>query len=142
MELCTITSPINGVVATPFLKERIGEVIRQGDLLCRLMDHRALIADIAVPEREIGDIQVGYPVGIKMEGYPSRRFEGYVSSIAPVASVEEGKPVVRVRCELANPDGLLKSEMTGNAGIYCPPRPIGAIMIRRLVRFIRTEFWW
>jgi multidrug efflux pump subunit AcrA (membrane-fusion protein) len=101
-----------------------------------------MIVDMAVPEREMEDIQSGHTVVIKLQGYPSSRFEGTVTTIAPVAEIEEGRSVIHVRSVLDNDTGLLKVGMTGIARIQCGPRSIGAIMLRRMVRYVRTEFWW
>jgi hypothetical protein len=35
----------------------------------------------------------------------------------------------------------LKPEMTGYARISCGRRPIGEIVLERLLGFLRTEFW-
>ena len=32
--------------------------------------------------------------------------------------------------------------MTGYARIYCDPQPIGRIALDKVLRFVRTEFWW
>ncbi|HIG45669.1 MAG TPA: HlyD family efflux transporter periplasmic adaptor subunit [candidate division Zixibacteria bacterium] len=140
--LCDIPSPIAGLVTTPYLKERRGEYVEIGEAICELIDYQHMIVDMAVPEREMEDIQSGHTVVIKLQGYPSSRFEGTVATIAPVAEIEEGRSVIHVRSALDNDTGFLKVGMTGIAWIQCGPRPIGAIMLRRMVRYVRTEFWW
>lgn len=140
--LCDIPSPITGVVTTPYLKERRGEYIEIGEKICDLIDHRHMVVDMAVPEREMEDIQTGQNVIVKFQGYPSSRFEGRVTDIAPVAEVEDGLSVIHIRSEINNAAGLMKPGMTGIAWIECGPRPIGSIMLRRLTRYVRTEFWW
>jgi hypothetical protein len=42
---------------------------------------------------------------------------------------------------LENGDFSLKPEMTGNAKIYCGQRRLYEIVFRRLIRFVRVEFW-
>jgi hypothetical protein len=32
--------------------------------------------------------------------------------------------------------------MSGHARIYTGPRSVGAIALDRVLRYIRTEFWW
>lgn len=140
--LCTITSPMTGIVTTRYFKERRNEYVEIGDPVCELIDHRALRVEIAVPEREVGDVRAGFPVKLKARGYPSLSFEGRVTAISPVASDREGEPVLLVESEIPNGDGTLKAGMTGSARIYCGQRPVGALMLRRIVRYIRTEFWW
>ena len=51
-------------------------------------------------------------------------------------------PMVVVRSELQNDQLLLKPEMTGVARIYCGDRRIIDLMTRRMVRWVRTEFWY
>ena len=52
-----------------------------------------------------------------------------------------GQQMVVVRSELQNEDLLLKPDMTGVAKIYCGDRRIADLITRRMVRWIRTEFW-
>jgi hypothetical protein len=49
--------------------------------------------------------------------------------------------MVVVRSELPNEDLMLKPEMTGVARIYCGKRRIIDLATRRIIRWIRTEFW-
>jgi hypothetical protein len=67
-----------------------------------------------------------------------------VTSIAPVAAkAESGLPqrTVLVVTELDNTSLLLKPEMTGNAKIYCGERRLYELVFRRLINFVRVEFW-
>ena len=43
--------------------------------------------------------------------------------------------------ELSNADGALKAEMTGVAKIYAERYFVAQLMYRRIIRWIRTEFW-
>jgi hypothetical protein len=49
---------------------------------------------------------------------------------------------VAVHCRIRDPEGLLRSGMTGYARIYCEPRSLGEILLDRAMRLVRTEFWW
>jgi hypothetical protein len=64
-----------------------------------------------------------------------------VDFIAPVAQAVSGQQMVVVRSELQNDELLLKPDMTGVAKIYCGDRRIADLITRRMVRWIRTEFW-
>lgn len=140
--LCEIESPINGTIVTRFLKERRDEYVEVGDVICELINHRMMLVEMAVPEREVGDVDIGFPVKFKVQGFPSRSFQGNVTAIAPIASTYEGHSVVRVRSQLINVFDMLKPGMTGSARIYCGSRTAGALMLRRIIRYIRIEFWW
>ena len=139
---CRIVSPISGTVVTPFLKEYRGKFISQGDSVCVVVDDRRLVVEMAVPEREMEDIHSDYEVRFKLNGYPSSELAGTIMSIAPVATFEQGRPIVLIKSQIDNPSGVLKAGMTGLARINCGPRVVGSILLRRVIRYIRTEFWW
>ncbi len=94
-----------------------------------------------IPEKEIGDVKQGYPITMKVRGYPRKRYEAHVRSIAPVTKNTETERMFFVYGELENRDGSLKSGMTGVGKILCGKRLIIEIASRRLIRWLRTEFW-
>lgn len=104
----------------------------------------AVTAEISVPEHDISEVRVGQPIVLKARAFPDTSFEGTVTAIAPTAR----KPLkgafdrtVRVTTELANPERLLKPEMTGNAKISSGPRRLLEVVTRRFARYVRVEFW-
>lgn len=140
-----LVSPIAGVVTTPRLREKIGENVKKGDLVAEVHELTSVNVEIAVPEKEIAEVQIGQKVTLKAQAYPRRSFEGQVVAIAPIATRpteawDTGRTVA-VRTRLDNPAGLLKPEMTGHAKIHCGQQPLGELALRRAVRFIRVEFW-
>jgi len=72
MQLMNVTSPISGVVITPKLKERIGQLIPKGDLIATVHELKTVAAEIVSPEKEIADVQVGQRVALKARAYPGR----------------------------------------------------------------------
>jgi hypothetical protein len=56
-----------------------------------------------------------------------------------VAVRGEGQGSVTVYCRLDAPAGLLP-DMTGHARVYTGRRPVGAILLDRVLRLVRTEF--
>jgi putative peptide zinc metalloprotease protein len=137
----TIRSPMDGIVATPYLKNRIGEYMLEGSVFCEVVSAGSVIIDMPVPEKEIADVKPGYPIVLKVRGYPRLTFQAQVKSISPVA-VEEGlERRVVVQGELANTDGTLRAGTSGVGKILCGKRMIGELLTRRAVRWLRTEFW-
>src|SRR5262249_2209128 len=137
-------SPIDGVVAKAKPREKGGQYMRKGDLLVEVHEFATVRVEIAVPEREIGDVKVGQPVIVKARAFPEHPSEGRVTAIAPVAVKDEeawrGK-VFRVTTAVDNPDLRLRSDMTGTAKIYCGQRRLFDVLSRRLARYARVEFW-
>ncbi len=140
-ELLKIRSPIEGIVATAHLKNRIGEYLDKGDPFCDIVSEGTMLIEMPVPEKEIGEVSLGMPISLKVRGYPNRWYEAHVKTIAPVAAATGTERTVVVHGELTNSDGSLKSGMTGVGKILCGKRTVFAIAFRRAVRWIRTEFW-
>jgi multidrug resistance efflux pump len=141
IELLKIRSPIDGTVATSYLRNRIGDFLDKGSVFCEIISNNIMIIEMPVPEKEIGDIRLGYPITIKVRGYPRRWYEAHVRSIAPVAAASGSEKIVVVQGDLPNPDGSLRAGMTGVGKILCGKRSIYEIASRRAIRWLRTEFW-
>jgi len=139
-----IVSPIAGVVTTHRLKEKMGTNLKKGELLAEVHQLKTVTAEISVPEKEISDIRIHQPVVLKARAHLALSFKGTVVSISQVASQpSDGLPQRNflVVTELDNSNLALRPEMTGNAKISCGTRRLYEIVFRRLVRFVRVEFW-
>jgi len=140
--IAVIRAPISGVVVTPFMDQLADVYVEPGDEICEIADCSVMIAEIAVPEKEVGDVAIGKEVKIKAKSFPSKSFYGTVASIAQKADPGEKQHYVTVRSHIQNPDSILRPGMTGKAKIYSRRSSPLRIVIRRIVRSIRTEFWW
>jgi multidrug resistance efflux pump len=136
-----IRAPIDGVITTPFVERRLNQHLDPGDELCRIADIAHVTIEMQVPEKELADVRPGNPVTMVARSFSSLDLRGRVDFIAPIAQSVAGQQMVVVRSELRNDQLLLKPEMTGVAKIYCGDRRIIDIMTRRMIRWIRTEFW-
>lgn len=144
LRLVIVRSPVDGVVTTPKPHEKVGQFLKKGDLIVEVHELATVKVEIAVSEREIGDVKVGQPVVVKARAFPERPSEGRVIAIAPIAVKDEeawrGK-VFRVTTAIANADLLLRPDMTGTAKIYCGQRRLFDVISRRFARYMRVEFW-
>jgi putative peptide zinc metalloprotease protein len=136
-----VRAPIDGIVTTPFVERQLNQHLEPGGELCKIVDITRVTAEMQVPEKEMVDIRPGNPVWMKARSLPDVDFQGRVDFIAPVAQTLNAQQIVVVRSDLQNDSLLLKPEMTGIAHIYCGDRRIINLITRRLVRWIRTEFW-
>ncbi len=141
VEQLTIRSPMDGIVATPYLRNRIGEYLQAGSVLCEIVSAGPVIVDMPVPEKEIADVRPGYPIVLKVRGFPQLTFGARVRSISPVAVDKGLERKVVVQGELENPEGILRAGMTGVGKIFCGKRMICDLLTRRAIRWLRTEFW-
>src|SRR5262245_22449804 len=136
-----IRAPIDGVIATAFVERKLNQHLDPGEELCKIVDISRVTVEMQVPEKEMVDIRPGNPVWMKARSLPAVDLQGRVDFIAPVAQTVNSQLMVAVRSELQNDGLVLKPEMTGVAHIYCGDRRIIDIITRRMVRWLRTEFW-
>ena len=138
-----VTAPHGGVVATPKPRERVGELVKPGDLIAEVYAVETVTAEIAVPEQEVGEVRVGQRGSVRLRAYPDQALDGRVIAIAPAAAETPGQRgrVVRATIELPNAAGIVKPSMTGYARIHCGKRSALDVLTRPLRRFFRLEFW-
>jgi putative peptide zinc metalloprotease protein len=138
-----VIAPHGGVVMTPRLSEKAGEYVEPGDLIAEIHALDRLTAEIHLSERDIGEVQLGQPVALRLRAYPSRTFRGAVTRIAGAAA-DSGwlaERTVRVEVDLPNDARLLRPRMTGYARIHLGDRRAVDVLTRRVRRYIRVEFW-
>src|SRR5262249_8713969 len=130
---------------TPRVEERVGMHCDEGDTVLEVEDPTSLFTRIFVNEKELGDVRVGQPVALRVAAFPTHLYRGRVSEIAPQAvpggSTAFPTNIVEVRLRVENPAGELRPGMSGWAKIACGRRPLGAILFRRVARYLRTEVW-
>ncbi len=144
LERIVLVSPATGVLTTPRPREKVGQQVKKGDLVVEVQERGDVRVEIAVSEKDAGDVEIGQPVALKARAWPATVFSARVAAIAPAAAAEDqpgGGPVVRVSCRLEDPLSILKPEMTGMAKISCGDRPLGEVITRRIRRYVRVEFW-
>ena len=139
-----VRSMAAGVIATPRLKDRIGQLAEVGSLICVVEDLAVLRVEILVPEEDVAGLQPGQSIELKARALPFDTFVAKVERIAPSASITPDKrqSTITVHCFVANQGEKLKSGMTGMARVYRGYRPFGIILAHKALRYLRTEFWW
>ena len=123
LEETTLRAPIDGIVLTPRLQERAGELLEVGGVFCTLADTSRLRVEIAVQEHDADVLVGGVPgdgllAALKFNAFPEREVE-------QPAGVQDG----------------LRPGMTGRARVDAGPRPIVSILLRRPYRFFRSLIW-
>lgn len=141
LERTRITAPMAGRVVTPDLALRNGSFLRVGETLLEIEDADVVHAAIAVPESDIALIEPGREVRLKAWGASDDEIPGRVETIAQAAEQEGYGSTVRVDAAFPNPDGLLRSGMTGYAKIEGAEMRTWEAYLRRIVRFFQIEVW-
>jgi hypothetical protein len=138
-----LVAPVDGVVLTPNLSERVGSWLEAGEVLMQVSPLDTLRVEIGVSESDVARIRPGQPLRVKVLGFPDRQFRGRVDEVAWLGEpTHPGRPAVfKVLGHVANPNGLLKSGMTGRARIDVTPDTLLSRWARGLWRWLRMSFW-
>ncbi|MEO5368154.1 MAG: efflux RND transporter periplasmic adaptor subunit [Magnetococcus sp. WYHC-3] len=92
-----------------------GETISAGKTVLKIADLRQMSVELGVPDRLVGQIQVGQEVAVKISALEAAAFPGVVSEVG--AAAKEGARLFRVVIKVKNPDGKIKSGMTASVAL-------------------------
>jgi putative peptide zinc metalloprotease protein len=141
IERTKLVMPIDGRIVTPYFEQKVGAYLKAGDLLAEAQNSREIYAELQVPESDIGDIDVGSKVRIKVWAYANEEFEGTVYSIRTTASESTFGRVIPVLTVIPNPNERLKTGMTGYGKVEAGTKPVAVAFTRAIVRFVVIEMW-
>lgn len=137
-----VTSPVSGVILTPHLKEKIGQYLKEGELICEIEDPQSMEVETLLEEQDVHRIQSGCTATLKPRSLPLLTLSARVKSIAPQAVAGKVQSTVNVYCQLENPSVELITGMTGYARISCGQCSPASYLSGRFLRYLRTEIWW
>jgi hypothetical protein len=130
------------MVTTPRLRERVGQYVREGELICVVEDPDALEAEVALAEQDVARVRPGQAVALRARGLPLGALRGRVCRVAPAAVRGEAQGTVVVYCQLDECPAGLRPGMTGYGRVHTGPRTLGGLLLDRSLRWLRTECWW
>lgn len=102
-----IVASMNGTVLDR--KLTLGQVIQPADTAFEIADLSELWLEADVPEQQAGGLHVGTPVEAEVAALPGVKIRGALTFVS--ATVNPDTRTVRVRMDLANPDGKYKPAM-------------------------------
>jgi multidrug efflux pump subunit AcrA (membrane-fusion protein) len=116
-----LDSGVEYVVAQRMASE--GEMVRvfPSVAVFRLVLDRPLKLMAMVPERHIGDLQVGQPVDIRVEAYPNEVFQGTVSRVNP--TVDRANRTFQIEVLVPNDARKLKAGSFAKASVFTREDP-------------------
>ena len=129
----TMRAPISGTIVDR--KIGPGQFVKPDmpDPLFMISDLTTLWVLVDVFESDVAAIHVNMPVEVSVAAYPDRVFPARISFISP--AVDATTRTLRVRCLVANPNGLLKPDMFATIKIASagqqsvPTLPASAVVV-------------
>lgn len=139
-----IESPLDGQILTKNLDQFLGKFMEEGDLFSVIENSHSVKVKILIPESDISIVKLDAEVKIRIVPYSNRYFSGVVSLISQHAEKKEDDPYssfVRIESRILNPDGLLKTGLTGYGKIDGDTMPVCIAFTRAIARFVMIEMW-
>lgn len=131
-----------GVVVTARPELKVGEWLRAGETFATVGRTDLLEIESHVSQSDIGRVQPGQPMRVRVAAHPDLTFVGSVTSIAAHADSAPGRePTFVVRGRLENAEQLLRPGMEAKVKIAGRRRPLGILLTRPLVNWTRMRFW-
>ena len=108
--LTSLQAPFAGVVTKAQVSP--GDTVETGKEVFTVADLQRIWVQAEVYEKDLGRLSVGQSAYITVDTYPNHPFEGKVTYISDV--LDPQTRTARVRCEVANPQMQLKTDMFAN----------------------------
>lgn len=83
----------------------VGQFIAAGTPIVTLQQLDPMFVDFYLPQQALGQIATGQAVALTADAWPSRTFQGQISSLN--AKVDPTSRMLQVRASVSNPDGAL-----------------------------------
>ncbi|HJP00291.1 MAG TPA: HlyD family efflux transporter periplasmic adaptor subunit [Planctomycetota bacterium] len=160
--LTRIHSPIQGKVVTPFMGERVGQVVEAGELIAVIQDNSSLEVEIAADEAAAALVSTGNPVKVRLFSLDGELLMAEVRAVALTTSNEaeievhpirtdresqlerssnpDSEYLVRVYCTLPR-DHRLAPGMTGYSRVVVDSSQVWRELLRPIERFLFTDVW-
>lgn len=119
-----ITSPIDGVVLTKNYEN--GEYINPGSALATVGDMNDCWVKVYVSSTQLGLIQVGQTVAVKIDSFPEKTFTGTIKEISQSAEFTPRQSITQR--ERANLVFAVKVKIDNAAGILKPGMPADVVI--------------
>ena len=143
-----LRAPIAGIVVTPKVQDKTGTMAKPGDAFCEVVGQDRIGAEMSVAEEDLGLVQTGKNVALKLNAYPTETFQGKVERIGAQAQAEAGEQYFLVRAVFDNPEGRARDGMAGRARVRASGGwfqsgwyPVGYVLLRSPFRWFWQKAW-
>lgn len=113
-----LVAPFDGVLG--FRRVSVGSLVRPGDVVATLIDDSVMRLEFAVPSNFLRVLRPGLEIEASSSDLPGQVFTGTVDSIDNM--IDPVTRSVRVRANVPNPSGILKSGMYMGVALQAEPR--------------------
>lgn len=141
LERTRLSSPIEGVVATPRVENFVGKHLAAGDTFAEVLDSTHALVDVAIDEEDVPLLRTGQRAALKLEGLPARTFRGEVTVVSLRGETRDESRVFYARVSVPNPTGEIRAGMQGHSKVSVGWRVAGYVFFRRPAMWFWSKLW-
>jgi RND family efflux transporter MFP subunit len=141
LERTRLRAPEAGVILTPRLEERVGQLLPAGAEFAVLAEPSAVLIEVAVPERDASLLAAGQKVDVKVNSYPYRTFPGTVVHLGAAVREEGEERFVIAEARVENAAGLLRPGMLGKAKVSTGTQRLLRVVLRKPAQWLWSRLW-
>ena len=119
LQYASIKAPIDGVITERLVKT--GNLIRENDMLFKIIDPQSLKAVLHLPEKELNNVKKGQSVLLSVDALDNKVIVGHIERIRPAIDTDTG--TFKVVAQLDNSENQLKSGMFGKVEVVFDIHP-------------------
>lgn len=124
-----VVSPIGGRIVGRHTN--VGEMASPSEALFTVANLTRVWVEADVYEKDLARVRVGQQAEIRVDAYPERRFAGKVDSVGDMLNPDSR--TAKVRCVVANAEGLLRGEMFARVSLLTAKRGRTVLVAREAV---------
>lgn len=154
---CRLVAPVTGTILTQQLELKIGKTVSRGEQICEIADLNRWQLIMEVPQQEIGWVLRALEeldstsVVFILEIFPQYKLQGEITGPDQISEMpqttQEGN-VYEIRVDVTDEQisqGEIKLALrdgsVGRAEIATLKRPLGYVLLRKVIRFFRLTFF-
>lgn len=137
-----IRSPIAGIVVSGDLQRAEGIPLQVGESLFEIAPLDRLIAEIAIPESDVCNVQTGMATSIRLDAIAGSQHHATLTQIHPRSEIRDQDSVFVAEAFIENQDLALRPGMHGTARIHAGYRSIAWLLCHRPYNALRGLIGW
>jgi len=143
-----LRAPIQGVIVTAKVEQKVGTMLLPGEAFCEIVDQRHMAAEMSVAETDLPLVRPGDRIALKLNAYPSVTFSGTVDQIGARTKSDGGEQYFLVRAVFTNTGERARDGMVGRARVLARGgwfqsgwHSVGYVVLRAPFRWGWEKIW-
>ena len=140
-ERSKIYSPIEGLVISGDLSQKLGAPVQKGETLFEIAPLKEYRVVLNIDERDIRYIKIGDQGTLLLSGMAGQSIPMTVVNVTAMSEADEGLNIFRVEAILEGSVSNIRPGMEGVGKIYISEQSLGWIWTRRFMDWMRMFSW-